>query len=191
MANVDFPSGLRPIRNQGGSSPQVIAMDSVSTVIYEGALAILSSDGTVSMNGADTVSSTDAVDIVGVFVQSKAASADGADGSRSKVLVNIDPEQLYVIQSDDDTLVSAANFVGRNFAVVEAASGNTTTLRSICELDGSSGASAANTYTTSAEILQVISEYSGKRIDGDLTSNGQFIVKIVPATHIHRNNLGV
>ncbi len=192
MANQDFPSGLSAVKNRNGSAPEVSILDCVTTVLYEGALAFLSNTGLVGMAPATTITSAHAKDIIGVFAQGKAAGAVSCEGSISKVMVYTDPEQLYVIQSDDDTTASLTSTIGRVFPIVatQASTGNGTHVRSIAELDGSAGAAFAMDNGTNAEILHVIKIH---KVIGESASGSwrKLVVKLAPKAHIHRNNLGV
>lgn len=188
MANIDFPSGLRAIKNPNGDAPRVQLMDCVSTVLYKGALALLSSTGLVSLMTSSVISSAMAKRIIGVFVDHKAAGAHSTDGGASKALVYTDPNQLYVIQSDDATLAAITDYVGRNFSLTGMMAGDSLG-NSIGEISGASGSSA--TTSSVARVVKVISEYSGRALDGDLTANGRFIVQINPKFHLLANNGGV
>lgn len=190
MANLDFPSGFRVVRNNNGSEPAVRVMDSVSTVIYEGALAFQSATGLVRMCTSSVISSALAKKIVGVFADSKAAGAAGAEGSISKMRVYVDPAQEYSIQLDDASVTGVSGTINRIFPVLAANTGNTTTLRSISELDASAGATAAMASASAAEIVQVLA-YE-KVIGQDVTlANPRVIVRLVPKAHINNNNTGV
>jgi hypothetical protein len=191
MANIDFPSGLRPLINRNGSNPEVRVMNCVATVIYEGALAFLSSTGLVGMCSSSVITSVLKRDIVGVFAEGRAAGADGAEGVTNLIRVYTDPEQLYVIQTDDDTVSAVTDAIGRNFTPLAVNSGNSTTLRSICEIDGNTGAVSAPRAV--AQTLQCVGVQKGPEIDALPLSSSwtKLIVKIVPSAHIYRNNLGV
>ena len=192
MANLDFASGLSAVKNRNGSSPEISILDCVTTVLYEGALAFLSNTGLVGMAPASTITSAQAKDIIGVFAQGKAAGAVSCEGSISKVQVYTDPEQLYVIQSDDNTTASLTSTIGRVFPIVatQAGTGNATHVRSLAELDGSAGAAFSMDSGTNAEILQCIKIH---KVIGDTAAGSwrKLVVKIVPKSHIHRNDLGV
>lgn len=191
MANTDWPSGLQPVRNRNGSHPEIVVMDCVSTVLYEGALAFMSSSGLVGMCSSSVISSTLAKDIVGVFAEAKPASTVGAEGSKSKVRVYIDPEQLYEIQFDDNSVTGVNGIINRVFPILTPAAGNALN-RSTSELDGSAGAAAACASATAAEIFQPIAIVKGPRNGSDASASWTRVVgKLVPKAHIHRNNLGV
>lgn len=191
MANVDFPSGLQALRNRNGSMPEIMVMDCVTTVIYEGALAFASSTGLVRMCVSSVMSSTLAKKIVGVFANSKAAGAVGADGNIAKIRVYIDPEQEYLCQFDDGSATSLTSSINRIFSIVGVNTGNSTTLRSITEIDASTGAVTGLLLTNvNSQILQVMAFEKG--INNDyLGSNARVVVKLIPKAHIHRNNSGV
>jgi hypothetical protein len=158
-------------------------MDCVTTIIYDNAPLFMSSTGLVGLASSSVLTSTLGKQFVGVAAGGKLAGA-----GRNKINVYTDPEQLYRIQSDDDTLGSATSYVHRNFGLLTPDAGNSTTVRSIAELDGSSGTSVT-TISTQARILKVVS--ANTPIDGDLTSWGKFVVKINPKFHIAVNNSGV
>ena len=190
MANLDFPSGLRVVRNNNGSEPEMRVMDCVSTVIYEGALAFQSATGLVRMCVSSALSSALAKKIVGVFADAKAAGAEGAEGSISKARVYVDPNQLFSCQFDDASVTGISGAINLIFPVVAVNSGNTTTLRSIIELDASLGVTAAMASASNAEILQIL-QYE-KVIGQDTTlANARVIVRLVPKAHINTNNSGV
>lgn len=182
MANPDFRSGLSPLRNVNGSFPAVREMTCTTPVIYEGAPLLLSSDGTVAMATTSILTSTLAKRIVGVAQNGKLAGA-----GRTSVNVYVDPDQLWVIQSDDNSLNSIADFIGANFQVLNNNAGDSGTLRSQMEIDGSSASST--TASSVAALLQVVDSHIP--IDGDLTSNGKFVVRINPKFHLAANNGGI
>lgn len=189
MPNIDFPSGLRAIRNPNGDYPVAVPMDSVSTVLYKGEPAILSSTGLVGMAGTSIITSAIAKRCIGVFAEYKAAGAAGPDGNIRKALVYADPDQLYVIQSDDSTTSNLTTTIGRNFAVTGANTGDSLG-NSIVELDGSTGSSA--TTSSIACLVKVLAVQ--KNIDNTLaasTSWTDFIVRINPKFHLAVNNGGV
>jgi hypothetical protein len=169
-----------------------MALDCVTTVLYAGALAFQANTGLVGMCSATTISSTLAKNIVGVFAEGKAAGAEAAEGSKSKILVYTDPNQLYEIQSDDDTTSTITGTIGLIFPIVAAAAntGNATLVRSNSEIDGDASAVTAMNNTTNAEILQVLQVK--KQIDDTATGSWRkFVVRLVPKAHMHNNNSGV
>jgi len=192
MANIDFPSGLQAVKNRNGSSSEISILDCVTTVLYAGALAFISSSGLVGMCSATTISSTLAKDIIGVFAEGKAAGAVSCEGSISKVQVYTDPEQLYMIQADTNDVSGLTDTIGRVFPIVAASAntGNATHVRSNSELDASAGASAAFVNTTNAEILHCVKIH---KVIGETSAASwrKLVVKLAPVAHIHRNNLGV
>ena len=189
MANIDFPSGLRPIRNVNGDFPPAESMDSVSTVLYKGQLAILSTTGLVGGPGTSIITSTIAKKCVGVFAEYKAAGAAGPDGSIAKSLVYSDPDQLYVIQSDDSTTSNLTTTIGRNFELTGMNAGDSLG-NSTGEINGDTGTSI--TTSSVAKVVQLVAVQ--KDINNVLaasTSWTDFVVKINPKFHIRANNLGV
>jgi TRAP-type uncharacterized transport system substrate-binding protein len=175
-----------PIRNQNGNAPVIRSLDCVSTVIYEGALLFMSTTGLVGMASSSIISSTMAKKIVGVAVQPKAAAA-----ANVKVLANISPDQVFVMQTDDATVTAITDCVGRNFKLVAPAGGNSSTLRSICEIDGNTGTSIG-TSQTSAEIVKCIGVYKG--LDNTLGAGNTWValeVVILNKYHMLTNATGV
>jgi len=172
LANRDFPSGLRPLRNQNGSAPMVESLPCVTTVLYEGALLFLSGGavGKVQMYTSSVLITTGlGLQVIGVAAEPKAAGA-----SKTTVLVYTDPQQLYEIQSDDATVDSNSDALGLNFAVVAPNAGNATTGRSISELDGNSAGVVASTSV--CRILHVINRK--KEIGDAYGANVKLVVKL-------------
>jgi hypothetical protein len=186
MAQADFPRGLQALRNVNGSAPTVQALDCVTTVLYEGALAFMSSTGLVRMCTSSVMSSALAKTIVGVFAQGKAAGAASAEGSLSKVLVYTDPNQLYEIQTDDASVSTVAGSIGAVFPMVsgQANTGNATHVRSNMEIDGSGAAAAPMDNTTNAEIFQCVA--IKKAIDDAAASSWRkLVVRITPRANVY------
>ena len=189
MANIDFPSGLRPIRNNNGDFPVAATMDSVSTVLYKGQLAILSTTGIVGGPGTSIITSTIAKKCIGVFAEHKAAGAAGPDGNVAKALVYRDPDQLYVIQADDSSTSNLTTTIGRNFQLIGMNAGDSLG-NSTGELDASTGTSI--TTSSVASMVKVVAVQ--KNIDNTLGASvswTDFIVLINPKFHILANNGGV
>ncbi len=192
MANRDNPMGLRALRNPNGSHPPVRQYEAVTSVIYEGEVVLLSSTGLATPTTANLASTVR--NILGVAAAYKAlASTAGA----KKVQVYVDPDQLYVAQSDDASLDSRTDYIGRNFKLTADASGNTTTLQSIAEIDGSSGSSASfvGTSADAAQPVQIVELFKqlGNAVGttGTASSNADFVVRILPRYHLFAGSKGV
>ena len=176
MANVDAPFGLRPIASPGGETSFAMREYEVAaayaTALYEGCLLMLTTDGTVILWTATNKT-------VGVAAQYRAGAATTAN---TTMLVYDDPDQLFLIQSDDNTLVDAGDIQTLAFGV-SADSGRTNadgvaaTGKSTMELDGASGSTASLT-------LLLYGIRPSRAIDDDVTlANNKVMVKIVPAAH--------
>lgn len=194
MANRDTPMGLRALRDRNGSHPPVKTYDATTSVIFEGQLVLISSTGLVAGHPAAGIATT-SKKIVGVASHPKAltTTAQIAAGN-SKVKVYIDPNQQYLVQSDDASLDSLTDYVGRNFKVILPAGGNTTTGQSTMELDGSTGTSA-EVASSSSMILNVVEKHNRPdnvvTTGGTASSNADFVVRINPRWHFFANSTGV
>jgi len=144
LANRDTPMGLRVLRNANGDFPPVRKYTAGATVIYEGQLVNMRSNGVVVGCTGTYLNTSAALDILGVACHYKAASA-----SPSTILVSLDQGvgQLYVVQADDNSFTNIAGCIGANFAVVGASLGSTATGQSQAELDASSAAVSATPAT--------------------------------------------
>lgn len=116
MANLDRPNGFEPY----GSVKQAVEMEAGSAC-YPGDALTLASDGQVDPATAGSK-------IVGICLSYAAAAGD-------KVLVSVDPTQLYSVQADE-TEISAQTLIG-NVADIVATAGNSTFKQSRQELDSS------------------------------------------------------
>jgi len=175
MANIDFPAGLRAINNgKAGTAPQVNPYTlKASTAVYEGEPMAMNTTGQVV---GWTATPTTALRFVGAAVHPLTSST-----TTQSLLIYDDPDQLYEIQMDDNTVTGPGGFVGANFSFVNTTGGNTTTLQSIAELDGSTA--------TSGHTTTVCSPLQGIRVstdpENDITlANARVIVKIHPLYHL-------
>ena len=122
MANADRPRGFAP----HGRVKQAIVLEAGST-IAPGEFVRMANDGQIDAVGAGDT-------ILGLAL--------GYATSGQKVLVSVDPEQLYVGQADE-TEIDAQTDIGNNCDVVATAD-NTTYKAARMEIDSSTiGASAA------------------------------------------------
>lgn len=179
MPNLDGRFGLRPRTAPGGTVPLVREMQATTIVIYQGALLQLTTGGLVSAIDATAGPSS----YVGVSAQYLAA---GTPASTSRVIqVYVDPEQEYLIQSDDGAITVVSDYVGRYGSMISNTAGNTSTLQAQGELNSSY---VAATGTTAAPLRV---QYLDSAVDNAIaagsatdSSNANFVVKIDPAKHL-------
>jgi hypothetical protein len=155
LANRDTPMGLRVLRNANGDFPPVRKYATGATVIYEGQLVNLRSDGSVVGCTGTYLNTSAALNILGVAAHYKAANA-----ATAVVLVHQDfgVGQLYVVQADDNS-VTTADCIGEVCAVVGASLGSTATGQSQAELDFSShGVSATPATGNHLKIVEISKE---------------------------------
>jgi len=172
MANLDWPSGLRPLNNgTAGTAPRVTMYTRSNTaVLYEGALLVQLTSGPGVYTGT---TAAHAYQIVGV-----AANYHGA--SDTDVYVYDDPAQEFLVQGDSAvaTPLLKVGWMGP----VTAVTGNTTTLQSKSELDTS-----ALTATYAAfDCLQIVRQWHADDNDQD-AANAKWVVKITDKAHILSN----
>jgi hypothetical protein len=164
--------GLRALRNLNGDFPPVRKYATGATVIYEGQLVNLRSDGSVVGCTGTYLNTSAALNILGVAQHYKAASASVAE-----VLVAVDSGagQLYVVQADDNSATDVANTIGECCAVVGASLGSAATGQSQAELDLSSHGSSATVATGNHLKIVEVSKEVGNAIG---SSWCDFVVKI-------------
>lgn len=179
MANIDWPSGLRPVTSgKAGTTPRVrphVKLTGATTPIYEGDILYRDEGGVKVYNGT---TDTQADQIVGVAAHYSAGAAG------TEVLVYDDPEQEYIVQCDGADVSTTTNLnqaLYRNAPIVYA-TGNTTTLQSKVELD-SSGITSVWTLDTP---LQIIRKWVAE--DNELGANVKLVVKIDAMQHIETND---
>jgi len=195
MANRDTPMGLRALRNGNGSHPPVRQYEAGTSVIFEGEIVLLSGTGLAVPSTASLASSVR--NILGVAAAHKplTTAAQIAAGA-SKVQVYHDPDQLYVAQSDDSSLDSRTDYVGRNFKLVADATGNVTTLQSIAEIDGSTGTSVSFVGTSAdaaqpIQIIELFKQMNNAAVTGGTASSfADFVVRILPRYHMFAGSVG-
>jgi len=185
MANRDTPMGLRALRNRNGDFPPVKQYAASSSAIFEGEVVLLSTNGLAIPSSASLASTVR--NILGVAAAHKPGTAG------LKVQVYTDPNQLYVAQSDDATLVSITDYIGRNFKLVADASGNATTLQSIAEIDGNTGTSVSfvGTGADAAQPVQIVELFKQVGNSDGAVSWGDFVVRILPRYHLFAGSKGV
>jgi len=177
MANTDRPNGLKPVRVKYGTAPE-ITTDTAKTgqTFYEGMIICRNTTGLLI---PPTTTHIAAGNIIGVSAQYKATTS-----SDSSLTYYSDPAQEYVVQSDDNSLTVAGDYKDVLFMVVNLKTGNTTTLQSKCELDGSSGSSTAGVQAaTDISPLHCLGIYGGIG-NTAAVSYTRYIVKIAPCYHL-------
>jgi Fe-S cluster assembly iron-binding protein IscA len=191
LANRDAPQGMRALKNANGSHPPVKQFAASTSVIFEGQMVIVGTDGLAAGAPAQASMATTAGRVLGVAAAYKAlATTAGA----KKVQVFVDPDQLYMAQADDATLDSRTDYLGRNFKLTAPNSGNTTTLQSIAEIDASTGTSVSLVGTTAVPI-QIVDVWPevGNVVNavGTQSSNAKFVVRILPRYHLYAGSKGL
>src|SRR3990167_5412202 len=131
-AATDAPFGAMPY----GRTLRVRAYnkDADGGAIYPGDFVILETDGAVA------IAATGSTTLVGVAAEYSAATT-----AKTDFLVYDHPEQEFVIQDDGDTTAMTEASIGTKVNIT-VTTGDTTTLRSLHELDSST----ANTTSTLA-----------------------------------------
>lgn len=128
-AALDTPFGAKPYGEVLRISRYL--KDASAAAIYPGDFVIQEADGGIA------VATTTATNIIGVAAMYSAASTEEVN-----FLVYDHPEQLFAIQDDNaGTLLNEAS-IGLN-ADITVTTGDTTTLRSLHELDSSTAATTA------------------------------------------------
>lgn len=179
MANVDASFGLRPVVSPGGDSSfemrEYKVAAAYTTALFEGCLLSLTTDGTCILWIATGRA-------IGVAAQFRAGAATAAN---TTMLVYDDPNQHFVIQSDDGTLTDNGDVQGLAFGISADsgktnAGGVTATGKSVMELDGASSQGAAETTNL------LIGVRLARGIDQDnAAANNKVIVRIAAAAHVN------
>jgi len=173
-SNIDLPFGLRAVENGvAGTVPRLRPYTVKAAVaIYEGDLVGMNTTGVIT---AYTATDADNGDIVGVAAHHIAAGAVDRE-----LLVYDDPEQIYEVQANDDSLTIAGDYMFEYFDIV-ATTGNTTTLQSKHEIDDATGTNAL----AAANVVQVIgASLQPSNVISATASWAKFLVRIVPQAHI-------
>lgn len=138
MANQDWRFGLIPIKAKGGggpTEPRAYPLKANSTNLFgQGAVLRWAATGYATLGLA-----TNPTDIIGVAAEPYRGSA--TDRTTIRVW---GPENIFKIQSDE---ALSTTDIGLNFQLVSNASYNTSSWRSVGELDGDSGSSTATAHT--------------------------------------------
>jgi hypothetical protein len=168
MANIDWPAGLRPVRNgKAGTAPRITKYTRSTTgALYEGAPCYLASTGPAV--AAQTTMDPAVLGAVAAYV--------GA--SDTEVFVYDDPDQEYEIQGDSAVTTPIA-IIGQYCNPLNPTTGNATTLQSKCELD----TSEATSVQGDGDIFQIVRLVDEESNDQDV-ANAKWIVKISEASHV-------
>lgn len=176
MANLDAPRGYRAVSNGiAGTAPRVTKYTAkASLALGEGDLVALNSTGQViAYNTTDAA----AGDLIGV-----AAHPISATLSDRSLLVYDDPEQIFEVQADDNSLTVVADYLFKCFKPVIATL-NTTTLQSKHELDGSSGTATSGAAATNVAPIQVVGvSQAVNNTEG--VSFTRYLVRIISDAHL-------
>lgn len=176
MANIDWPSGLRPVSNGvAGTTPRLRPYNKLAGIIYEGDILYAGEGGVAVYNGT---TDANADNLIGV-----AAHYAGTDAGQ-EVFVYDDPDQEYLVQVDDASISTTTNLNDARLrhAGIVYATGNTTTLQSKVELDGSG---ITNVWTLDLPLLVVRPWVAD---DNELGANIKLVVKIDHRSHIITND---
>ncbi len=172
MANIDAPRGFWPVRHLTGGSPFSITRYKVtaSATIYRGDPLKIVNGGTVEVAAAG-----DEEIVLGVAANYVVAASSGD----FFVEVYDDPNIVFGIQDDASATLTIANvFQAGNFATY--ATGNTTTLISVMELN----ASDVGAKDAQLKILGLIDEpnnTAGDHADWEVMFNEHFYFGTRPA----------
>lgn len=164
MANLDQPRGLSPYTGNGVTPTLKKYPNSTTTDTFRGDVVAINASGRVHRIATTTGSAA----IIGVA----ATAVDASDSaSAQSVWVYNDPDQQFLIQDDGTgvTTTTARAAVGSTFPLIIGA-GNTTTGRSIFEMDGSA------TGVTSTDPLLVVGTLEGPR--HEINANATHIVTL-------------
>ena len=158
MANPDTPFGLTPYGKL--ISKRLFKATTTTTTIMVGDLVTLATTGLARR----CVTTTGADNVLGVALTSVKANLATQD-----LWVADDPDQLFMIQDDGASGTPARTNIG-NTAPLILGAGNTTTGRSIMELDISAAA------TGTADPMKIVSFVIGPRYS--IGKNARIIVKL-------------
>lgn len=200
MANADTPNGLKPVRYLDGSPYNGAHNLYLKVVGYGTAMFIgdivthagsagtagLRVDG-IDVEGMPTVNLYAVGDnmmgvIVGFYPKPTALETNHSPASTAQiVMVADDPNLIFEIQEDSDSVSLAAVDVGRNVDVVAALAGNTTTGTSAIELD-----SSVTSVTTTAgfRLMRLV-----PRPNNAIGTNARWEVK--PVEHMSLSATGI
>lgn len=186
MANADTPSGLRPVRYQGGACYtgaanmyHVTATD--ATAIYLGGLVKLSgsadADGVPGVTSVSTTGDATVGVVVGVDPD-KGAGASGRDSTLYRaasteryLYVADDPNLIFAVQDDAGSTFTAGN-VGNTADLTAFTSGSTTTGLSSIEISATT-ATASGDGTEDVFIVGL-----ERKPDNSIGANANWLVRL-------------
>ena len=197
MANIDRPNGFKPVRYMNGAPyngahNEYLKVVGLNEAMFIGDIVTLAgSAGTaalevrgVSVEGMPTIQlGAVSTDVLGVIVGFK-PNADALSTNHSPaltaaiVMVADDPDLVFEIQEDSDSVSFGAVDVGRNVDSIAYAAGNTTTGQSILELDSSV---TSVTTTAMCQLLRLV-----PRPGNNIGTNARWEVRFVE--HVYRAN---
>lgn len=200
MSLTASPYGLVAVQkqasgyNQGGAARSFNMTVNVTTALYAGAVVVLGTNGEVTTPAASPTAAT-TTPILGVIVgfdfvdpvlkyslqdSYLPANAITAGYTNVKVIVNDDPDQLYMIQA---TAAVTRAQIGLNTTITNPQAGNTMTKRSTSSLTAASLAAAANTL----RVVDFV-EATGRSTAGDAFTD--VIVRFCPGAHAYEKAAG-
>ena len=176
MSNVDAPRGFRAIRGDYNAAPKLETYGVTAAIeIGEGQPVCIAATGLV-------VSYTDALALAGNILGVAAHYVAAAAVDR-ELQVYTDPNQLYEIQFDDNTVTDIAGCVGALFDIVNPTTINTTLQTSSAEADHTA---AVNIGATAGDLKPIRCEGLSKNMQNDrLTTWTRIVVRFVGPVH-HR-----
>lgn len=191
MANTDAPFGFIPAGNAYGSPHSgsvrryYIGTGDTNNLFIGDPVALSGSgatDGTPGIVRATAGGGSSPGDgPVGVVVGFENLTSDNLSrtyrpaSTAMYVLVNDDPNTVYMIQEDSDSATLAVTDIGLNANFI-IGTGNTTTGVSAVELDSNT---AATTATLDCRILGLL-----KRPDNEIGANAIWLVKLINHPHL-------
>lgn len=169
--NRNAPRGFVPIKNRGGTIPRIGTYTvAAATTVYQGNLLAINASGLL-ITGSHTLC------ITGQIIGAAAGYATAAQECK----VYDDPEQLFELQADDNTVTTVAAAVGALYRLV-LTTGNTTTLQSKHQIDASTGAAVTGSGATTVTPIRI--EGLVPTIGNSITSSySRWAVRIIPGVH--------
>lgn len=166
-ANTDAPFGAMPHDGVLRIRPYNKAAG-YATRVFPGDFVVLASDGNVNVAAAGDTN------LLGVAVEGSAAST-----AKTDFLVYDHPEQLFTVQADDGGTALAQTNIGNNCDIL-ATTGDTTTGRSLHEIDQSTaGTATAQLRLVALDPIEA----------GTFGANRKYVVKI--NEHILDSDTGI
>ena len=172
MANIDAAYGFRPVRSKSGDGEIQMGSYEVAaayaTALFEGCPVMRTTDGTIVLWATTNK-------LLGFAAQERPGAATTAN---TTFLVYDDPDQVFAVQVDDNTIVDEGDIANLAFGIITPGSGVALTGKSIAELDGDSG------LLPPTLTLVMFGLRLSRAIDDDpATINNSVYVKIAPGAH--------